>query len=99
MMGVYGALVWGGGLMGWLKAKSRMSLVSGVIFGLALVGSGIMVCREMALALPVAAGLTGALLVVMVIRLVKTKKFMPAGLTVALSLIVLARLLMVHARR
>jgi len=96
IMWVFGALVFAGGVMGWAKARSVPSLLSGVGFGVALVGSGLMLWREMAQSLPVAAGLTSVLLVVMAIRLVKTKKFMPAGLTVALSLIVLARVLMTH---
>ncbi len=96
---IYGVLVLVGGMMGWTKARSVPSLLSGVGFGTALVGCGFMVWREMDQALPVAASLTGALLVVMAIRLIKTKKFMPAGLTVALSLIALARVLMTHAWR
>lgn len=69
-----------GGVMGFVKAKSKASLIAGVISGLALAG-----CFAYSLQAP-RDGLMGALFVtglldiVFIMRYVKTKKFMPAGM-------------------
>jgi uncharacterized membrane protein (UPF0136 family) len=91
---VYGAVVLAGGIIGWLKARSRPSLIFGVIFGVALivVGFGIRQGRESDVV--VAAVLTGLLAAIMGIRFAKTGKFMPAGLLTILSAVVLVTLLL-----
>lgn len=88
---VYGALVLAGGVMGWVKAKSTASLISGVIFGVALILTGF------ALDNPtgqwIAVGLAALLGIIMGARFAKSRKFMPAGMIAILSLVVLVALL------
>lgn len=86
---VYGLLVFAGGLIGWLKAHSKMSLISGVLFGVGLLVCGAMAYCERCDVLNLARGITLVLLLVMVIRLLRTKKFMPAGMISVISLGVL----------
>jgi uncharacterized membrane protein (UPF0136 family) len=84
---VYGALVLAGGVMGWVKARSKPSLIAGVAFGAALIATGWCPYARW-----VGAGLAAALGIIMGVRFAKTKKFMPAGLTFVLSGIVLVAL-------
>ena len=83
---VYAAFVFVGGVMGWVKAKSRPSLVAGMLFGVALAVTGWQLSRPGALL--VALGLSLVLLTVFGIRLAKTRKLMPAGVSALASLIV-----------
>ena len=82
---IYIVLLVIGGLIGFLKAKSEVSLIMSVAFavGLALCATRIITQRG------VADFLLIALLVVFTIRLLKTKKFMPAGFMLALTLLAL----------
>jgi uncharacterized membrane protein (UPF0136 family) len=83
---VYIVLLVAGGLIGFFKAKSPVSLVMSVIFA--------------ALLIPCALGIVfkdymadvflGVLLVVFGMRLAKTRKFMPAGLMLAATVVTLA---------
>ncbi len=83
---VYILLLVAGGLMGYLKAGSKPSLIASSAFALALV-----LCQVGLLPLPHAAEvLLGLLLVVFVMRLAKTKKFMPSGLMLAVTALTLA---------
>ena len=91
---VYGALVLVGGVMGWIKAQSKPSLMSGVGFGVALLFSGWFIWQGDRHALLGTAVLAGVLLIVMGIRFGATSKFMPAGLVAGLSLVVLVLLLL-----
>ena len=89
---VYGALVLIGGVMGWVKARSKPSLISGVVFGAALILTGFW----MPVGRWIAAGLAAALAVVMGVRYAQTKKVMPSGVMTALSAVVLVVLLLVR---
>jgi len=82
---VYIVLLVVGGLIGYLKAKSQVSLIMSVSFAalLALCAAGIVFQNY------VADILLAALLIVFAIRLTKTKKFMPSGLMLILSLVTL----------
>jgi len=84
---VYGALVLLGGLMGYLKAKSRPSLIMGGAFGVALTAVGVAGTLDWKLAPVIAWALAAPLLVFFAIRFARKKKFMPAGLIAALSLV------------
>jgi uncharacterized membrane protein (UPF0136 family) len=86
---VYVALLIVGGLMGFIKAKSKISLISSLAFAvvLALVAVGTIPQRVVA---EIAVGL---LLVVFGVRFMRTKKIMPSGMMTVVSLVVLILLL------
>lgn len=78
---VYIALLIVGGLAGYFKAGSKVSLIMSAAFAvvLALFAAGVV-------AWPMGANiLLGLLVIVFVMRYVKTKKFMPAGLMILLT--------------
>jgi uncharacterized membrane protein (UPF0136 family) len=82
----YGGLVTLGGVMGYLKARSKPSLIMGLAFGLAIVACGIAYGRGIEQARGVALVMSLVLLLVFVIRYLKTRKMMPAGALTILSL-------------
>jgi uncharacterized membrane protein (UPF0136 family) len=75
-----------GGLFGFFKGKSRVSLIMSVVFAalLSLCAARI-VFQDY-----VADILLAALLVVFALRLTKTRKFMPSGLMLVVTIVVLA---------
>ena len=86
---IYVTLLLAGGLVGLIKAGSKVSLVTSALFAalLALCATGIIHPFW------IADILVGVLAVVFVIRYLKTSKFMPSGLILLLSVVVLAVLL------
>jgi uncharacterized membrane protein (UPF0136 family) len=83
---VYIILLVAGGLIGFFKAKSKVSLIMSVAFAAALA-----FCAAGVIFQPYVADLLlAALLVVFGMRLAKTKKFMPAGMMLITTLIALA---------
>jgi uncharacterized membrane protein (UPF0136 family) len=83
---IYGLVVLLGGVMGYLKAKSQVSLLSGVGSGMALLIAWFVGQQMPSLGLGLATGLALVLFVVFIIRFLKTRAFMPAGLMMAFSL-------------
>jgi uncharacterized membrane protein (UPF0136 family) len=83
---IYIVLLVLGGLIGFLKAKSRVSLIMSVSFAALLS----LCAAHSVFQYYVADILLAALLVVFGIRLSKTKKFMPSGLMLILTLVALA---------
>lgn len=82
---IYGLVVLLGGVMGYLKAKSKVSLFSGLGSGIALLVAWI-VCRQAAMAgLGLATLIALVLFVVFILRFLKTRAFMPAGLMMVFS--------------
>jgi uncharacterized membrane protein (UPF0136 family) len=75
-----------GGLIGYLKAGSKVSLIMSVGFAGALA-----LCAAHVVFYPYVADiLLVALLIVFALRLTKTKKFMPGGLLLVLTIVALA---------
>lgn len=87
---VYIVLLLAGGVMGLVKAGSKISLITSAIFALLLA-----LCALGIIPFYLADVLVGLLLVVFGIRFAKGKKFMPSGLMLGLSAAVLAVLLLV----
>jgi uncharacterized membrane protein (UPF0136 family) len=83
---VYIGLLIIGGLVGYFKARSPVSLIMSVAFAIALALCAGGIIAQAA----VADALLGALLLVFVMRLAKTRKFMPAGLMLAITAAALA---------
>lgn len=88
----YGILLLFGGIMGYVSAKSKPSLISGVISGLLLLVSAFLQWQQIQTGLLLAQIATLALAIVFSIRLWKTRKFMPAGLMLAVSVAMLVLL-------
>ena len=88
---VYIALVVVGGVMGFVKAGSKVSLVASLLSAavLALFATdGLPIDKAWMALVP--------LLAMFAMRYVKTKKFMPAGLMIVLTIAALAALFMVR---
>ncbi|MBE9169085.1 hypothetical protein IQ238_16700 [Pleurocapsales cyanobacterium LEGE 06147] len=88
----YGLLSLLGGIFGYVRAQSKASLISGSISGVLLIFAAFLQVRGIPEGLILARIITLVLLVVFVIRLVKTRKFMPAGLMVVAGVITLSLL-------
>lgn len=82
---IYGIVSLVGGVIGYLKAGSKVSLISGSISGILILICSYLINQGADWALFVAAGITFVLIVVFSFRLRKTGKFMPAGLMVILG--------------
>jgi len=82
---IYIGLLVVGGLIGFLKGKSRISLNMSIGFAAALAVCAINGLLDASLARTIANVLMVVLLIVFGMRLVKTKKFMPAGMMLAVT--------------
>jgi len=87
---IYILLLLAGGLIGFLKAGSKVSLITSAISAAALVLTAIPGLLAPGLARGLADVIMAALLVVFAIRLAKTKKFMPSGLMLVITAVALA---------
>ncbi|XP_071965008.1 transmembrane protein 14C-like [Antedon mediterranea] len=86
----YAALVAAGGVMGYVKAGSAMSLAMGLLFG-SLAGYGASLTSNNPRNVHVILGTSAVLGGVMGMRFVKSGKFMPAGLVAAISVMMVVR--------
>ena len=84
---VYIILLLVGGLFGFFKGKSHVSLIMSVAFAVLLILTTILNDPAARASVDV---LMAALLIVFTIRVVKTKKFMPAGLMLVITVAALA---------
>ena len=82
---IYIVLLVAGGVMGLVKGKSKISLVTSVAFALLL-----SLCALRIWPYVYALYILGFLLIFFAWRLLKSKKFMPAGLMVILTILAMA---------
>ena len=87
---VYIVLLLVGGMIGYLKGKSQVSLVMSAAFAAGLVLCAVKGIFELGFRNNLANILMAALLLVFAIRLAKTKKLMPAGLMLLATIAALA---------
>lgn len=87
---IYIVLLVIGGLIGFLKGKSKVSLIMSVAFAAGLVLAAVPNFFEAGFRRNLANVLMAALLVVFGMRLAKTKKMMPAGFMLIATLAALA---------
>ena len=87
---IYIILLIVGGMIGFLRAKSQVSLVMSAAFAAALVLCAVPNVFEAGFRKNLANILMAALLVAFAIRLAKTKKFVPAGMMLIVTLAALA---------
>lgn len=87
---IYVVLLVVGGLIGFFKAKSKVSLYMSIGFAAALAVCAINGLLDAKLARSLADVLMVLLLVVFAMRLAKTKKFMPAGMMLIVTIAALA---------
>ncbi len=74
----YGLLSVVGGVMGYIKSQSKVSLISGGVSGLLLLILAAIIYSGNQWAVGVAVSIISLLIVVFIVRWFKTKKFMPA---------------------
>ena len=89
----YGILAIVGGIIGYVQAQSKASLISGGVSGLLLILGGVVQLQGQAWGLILAIVVTAVLVVVFAIRLSKTRKVMPAGLMTVLGVTALVVML------
>jgi uncharacterized membrane protein (UPF0136 family) len=87
---IYIVLLLIGGMIGFLKAGSKVSLITSSVAAALLVLTAIPGIFTFSFRHNLANIIMAALLVVFAIRLAKTKKFMPSGLMLVVTLIALA---------
>jgi uncharacterized membrane protein (UPF0136 family) len=83
---IYIVLLLVGGMIGFLKAGSKVSLITSAVSAALLVLTAIRGLFEPRVASGIADIIMALLIVVFAIRLSKTKKFMPSGLMLALTI-------------
>lgn len=86
---VYGLLIGLGGVMGYVKGASQVSLFLGISFGIPLIVCAYLISRAQLVAQSIALILTFLLDAIFTYRFAKTLNFFPAGLFSLLSLAVL----------
>ena len=94
-LAIYAALLAVGGVMGFVKARSRASLVSGLLSAVfAVVALGLAVVKN-PVGIPLGVALAITLFVLFGYRYaIRNKQFMPSGMLAVVSLVVLGVLLL-----
>jgi uncharacterized membrane protein (UPF0136 family) len=87
---IYIVLLLAGGLIGFLKAGSKVSLITAAVSAALLVLTAVPGFLDAAFARKLATLIMAALLVVFAVRLGKTKKFMPSGWMLVITIVALA---------
>ena len=87
---IYIVLLLVGGLIGFLKAGSKVSLITSAVFAAVLVLAAVPGLLGPGLAKNLPTIVMAVLLVVFAVRLAKTRKFMPSGLMLVITIATLA---------
>jgi len=87
---IYIVLLVVGGLIGFLKAGSKVSLITSAASAALLIMTTIPGLFGLSFRKGLAELIMAALLVVFAVRLAKTKKFMPSGMMLVITLVALA---------
>ncbi len=91
VLGVYAVLLIVGGLIGFLKARSRPSLIAGVVSGLIAAGAAVLSSTyNEDLGYSIALILAIVLFLFFGTRAVTARKFMPSGMLTVASVVVIA---------
>lgn len=85
---IYGALLFAGGLIGFLKAHSHASLVMGAISALVLIAAGLTMVKNNLLGFWIAIVASILLTLFFGYRFYATQKMMPSGMMAIISFIV-----------
>ena len=95
-LGIYAALLAVGGIMGFVKARSRASLIAGLVSATAALVALVLARLRYALGFPLGMALAIVLFLFFGYRFaLRGRKFMPTGLLAVLSLVVLAIMILV----
>ena len=86
----YGLLSGLGGIWGYIKSRSKPSLISGCLSAILLLIAAFIQSQGNSLGLLISRIVVLALVVVFTIRLVKTGKFMPSGIMLIAGIITLS---------
>ncbi|MBP0020156.1 MAG: hypothetical protein J7647_21700 [Cyanobacteria bacterium SBLK] len=92
---IYGIVAIAGGIMGYVRAKSKISLISGCGSGILLLIAGLLSLQGQNWGLTAAIAITSILILTFVVRLAKTRKMMPASLMIGLGVPALALMILV----
>ena len=87
---VYIVLLLAGGLIGFIKGKSKVSLITSALFAVLLILTTLRGILDAGFAMKLANATLAVLLLVFAMRLAKTRKFMPSGLILTATVVVLA---------
>lgn len=82
----YGLLALVGGVLGYTRGNSKISLISGGICGALLIVGGVLQWQGISWGLILAAAISILLVFVFIVRLIKTRKLMPALLMIVAGL-------------
>lgn len=86
----YGLLAIVGGIIGYTKAKSKISLFAGCSTGILLILGGIIQIQGISWGLIFSIVMSVFLIITFISRLLKTGKFMPSGLMIIAGFIAVA---------
>lgn len=89
LFSIYAALMLAGGVMGYVKAQSKMSLIMGIISGIVISLGVYLIKNSPRAGYAVIAGMSGLLAVSFLMRFLKTQAFMPSGMLLGLSVVML----------
>ena len=95
LFAAYGAMMMVGGVLGYKKAGSKMSLYSGIVSGIVILIGVLLASGNPGLGFGIIVLASLVLTGVFAIRFKKTKQFMPSGMLLTLSLLSLALSLVV----